>query len=75
MPKESKTFNTEKSWSNGMPKRLLSIPEGQPEKVIRTGKRQSKREGKGKGRVKKKDIRRFWSLEGKMFRDVDTIVP
>lgn len=37
-----------------MPKRLLSIPEGQPEKVIRTGKRQSKREGKGKGRVKKK---------------------
>lgn len=42
-----------------MPKKLLSIPEGQPEKVIRTGKRQSKREGKGKGRVKKKDIRRF----------------
>lgn len=59
IPEESKTLNTEESGSNGTPKRSLSVPSGQPEKVIRTGKRQSKREGTGKGRVKKKDIRRF----------------
>lgn len=59
IPEESKTLNTEESGSNGTPKRSLSVPSGQPEKVIRTGKRQSKREGTGKRRVKKKDIRRF----------------
>lgn len=63
IPEESNTLDAEEPGPSGTTTRPLcsvSVPSGQPEKEIRTEKRQSKRKGKGKGRgKKKKDFRRF----------------
>lgn len=56
IPEESNTLDTEEPGPSGTATRPLCsvyVPSGQPEKVIRTEKRQSKRKGKGKGREKK----------------------
>lgn len=57
IPEESNTLDTEEPGPSGTATRPLCsvyVPSGQPEKVIRTEKRQSKRKGKGKGREKKR---------------------
>lgn len=56
IPEESNTLDNEEPGPSGTATRPLCsvyVPSGQPEKVIRTEKRQSKRKGKGKGREKK----------------------
>lgn len=57
IPEESNTLDAEEPGPSGTTTRPLcsvSVPSGQPEKEIRTEKRQSKRKGKGKGRGKKR---------------------